>query len=158
MTAIVIFFLLSLINVVLQTLKSILTVKATPRVASIMTAIAFAFYYVLMKQLTDFSILETVVVTIIANLIGVSFSMWLLEKIKHDQLWKISVTCKNFNDSELIAMSLRTKQIGYTVIEMQSKPYTLFDIYCETQKQTETVKNILKDKNVKYHYIPVKTL
>lgn len=158
MTAIVIFFLLSLVNVVLQTLKSILTVKATPRVASIMTAIAFAFYYVLMKQLTDFSILETVVVTIITNLIGVSFSMWLLEKIKHDQLWKISVTCKDKDDSIKIALALNIQQIGYTAIEMQSKPYTLFDVYCETQKQTEIVKNILKDKNVKYHYIPVKTL
>lgn len=154
-----VFFLLSLINVILQTAKSILTVKASPRVASLVTAIAFAFYYVMLKQLTDFSILETVIVTIVSNLIGVSVAMWAIEKFKKDQLWKVSVTCLDDNDACVLIEELSEKNIGYTIIDVHGKiaMQYLFDIYCETQKESAEVKEMLDGKKVKYHYVPVKS-
>ena len=48
--ATIIFFICSLINVMLSTLKTILTVKASKGVATIINAITYGFYAIVVKQ------------------------------------------------------------------------------------------------------------
>ena len=86
--ATIIFFICSLINVMLSTLKTILTVKASKGVATIINAITYGFYAIVVKQLASLDLITTVTVTIITNIIGVYVSMWLLERTKKDCLWK----------------------------------------------------------------------
>ena len=77
-----IFFLLNLINVMLSTVKSVLTVKASRLIATLINALAYGYYTIIIKQISNSSIEMVVTVTIITNLIGVYTSLWLLDKFK----------------------------------------------------------------------------
>ena len=95
MVAIIIFTVCSLVNVILSTMKTILTVRSTKVVASVINAVTYGFYAIVVKQLASLDLIVTVIVTIATNLIGVYISMWIMDKMKKDCLWKISVTTKD---------------------------------------------------------------
>jgi hypothetical protein len=147
--ATIIFFICSLINVMLSTLKTILTVKASKGVATIINAITYGFYAIVVKQLASLDLITTVTVTIITNIIGVYVSMWLLEKTKKDCLWKISVTTK---DSTLVE-KLEKFSISYVMNPVQYKKQTYYniDVFSENQKDSSIIENILKEYKVKYN-------
>lgn len=147
--ATIIFFICSLINVMLSTLKTILTVKASKGVATIINAITYGFYAIVVKQLASLNLITTVTVTIITNIIGVYVSMWLLERTKKDCLWKISVTTK---DSTLVE-KLEKFSISYVMNPVQYKKQTYYniDVFSENQKDSSIIENILKEYKVKYN-------
>lgn len=147
--ATIIFFICSLINVMLSTLKTILTVKASKGVATIINAITYGFYAIVVKQLASLDLITTVTVTIITNIIGVYVSMWLLERIKKDCLWKISVTTK---DNTLVE-KLEKFSISYVMNPVQYKKQTYYniDVFSENQKDSSIIENILKEYKVKYN-------
>lgn len=145
----IVFFICSLINVMLSTLKTILTVKASKGVATIINAITYGFYAIVVKQLASLDLITTVTVTIVTNIIGVYVSMWLLEKIKKDCLWKISVTTK---DNTLVE-KLEKFSISYVMNPVQYKKQTYYniDVFSENQKDSSIIENILKEYKVKYN-------
>ena len=145
--ATIVFFICSLINVMLSTLKTILTVKASKGVATIINAITYGFYAIVVKQLASLDLITTVTVTIITNIIGVYVSMWLLEKTKKDCLWKISVTTK---DNTLVE-KLEKFSISYVMNPVQYKKQTYYniDVFSENQKDSSIIENILKEYKVK---------
>ena len=147
--ATIIFFICSLINVMLSTLKTILTVKASKGVATIINAITYGFYAIVVKQLASLDLITTVTVTIITNIIGVYVSMWLLERTKKDCLWKISVTTK---DNTLVE-KLEKFSISYVMNPVQYKNQTYYhiDVFSENQKDSSIIENILKEYKVKYN-------
>lgn len=147
--ATIVFFICSLINVMLSTLKTILTVKASKGVATIINAITYGFYAIVVKQLASLDLITTVTVTIVTNIIGVYVSMWLLEKIKKDCLWKISVTTK---DNTLVE-KLEKFSISYVMNSVQYKKQTYYniDVFSENQKDSSIIENILKEYKVKYN-------
>lgn len=147
--ATIIFFICSLINVMLSTLKTILTVKASKGVATIINAITYGFYAIVVKQLASLDLITTITVTIITNIIGVYVSMWLLERTKKDCLWKISVTTK---DNTLVE-KLEKFSISYVMNPVQYKKQTYYniDVFSENQKDSSIIENILKEYKVKYN-------
>lgn len=147
--ATIVFFICSLINVMLSTLKTILTVKASKGVATIINAITYGFYAIVIKQLASLDLITTVTVTIVTNIIGVYVSMWLLEKTKKDCLWKISVTTK---DNTLVE-KLEKFSISYVMNPVQYKKQTYYniDVFSENQKDSSIIENILKEYKVKYN-------
>jgi hypothetical protein len=147
--ATIVFFICSLINVMLSTLKTILTVKASKGVATIINAITYGFYAIVVKQLASLDLITTVTVTIVTNIIGVYVSMWLLEKTKKDCLWKISVTTK---DNTLVE-KLEKFSISYVMNPVQYKKQTYYniDVFSENQKDSSIIENILKEYKVKYN-------
>lgn len=147
--ATIVFFICSLVNVMLSTLKTILTVKASKGVATIINAITYGFYAIVVKQLASLDLITTVTVTIVTNIIGVYVSMWLLEKTKKDCLWKISVTTK---DNTLVE-KLEKFSISYVMNPVQYKKQTYYniDVFSENQKDSSIIENILKEYKVKYN-------
>lgn len=147
--ATIVFFICSLINVMLSTLKTILTVKASKGVATIINAITYGFYAIVVKQLASLDLITTVTVTIVTNIIGVYVSMWLLEKTKKDCLWKISVTTK---DNTLVE-KLEKFSISYVMNPVQYKKQTYYniDVFSENQKDSSIIESILKEYKVKYN-------
>ena len=147
--ATIVFFICSLINVMLSTLKTILTVKASKGVATIINAITYGFYAIVVKQLASLDLITTVTVTIVTNIIGVYVPMWLLEKKKKDCLWKISVTTK---DNTLVE-KLEKFSISYVMNPVQYKKQTYYniDVFSENQKDSSIIENILKEYKVKYN-------
>lgn len=147
--ATIIFFLCSLINVMLSTLKTILTVKASKGVATLINAITYGFYAIVVKQLASLDLITTVSVTIITNIIGVYVSMWLLEKVKKDCLWKISITTKD----KTLLNKIENFGIEYTInpVEYKKNTYYSIEVFSESQKDSAIIRNILNEYNVKYN-------
>ena len=157
MVAIIIFTVCSLVNVILSTMKTILTVRSTKVVASVINAVTYGFYAIVVKQLASLDLIVTVIVTIATNLIGVYLSMWLMDKMKKDCLWKISVTTKD----KSIVKKIENFDIEYTLSPIQYKKETYYsiEIFSKNQKDSTIVKNILNEYKVKYNVTEItKTL
>lgn len=154
--SIAIFVACSLINVMLSTTKTILTIKSTRGKAAIINAITFGFYAVVIKQLATFPLPLTIAVTIGTNLIGVYSSLYLLDKLKKDDLWKISVTCSN-SDTKQIAENLRKTNISYNITETRNRANKnyIVDIFSKSQFDSLQIKEILEPLDLKYHVIKV---
>ena len=147
------FIALSLINVVLSTVKSILTIKASNFVASLINAVSYAFNSIVIKQLVGFDTTTTIIVVVVTNFIGVWFGKWLLEKFRKDSLWKIEATVDDTQSGKLSCM-LSLRDIPYTVSEVQRNTskgkYYNFGIYSTTQDESSYIKFLLKETNAKY--------
>ena len=157
MVAIIIFTVCSLVNVILSTMKTILTVRSTKIVASIINAVTYGFYAIVVKQLASLDLTVTVIVTIATNLIGVYLSMWIMDKMKKDCLWKISVTTKD----KSIVKKIENFDIEYTLSPIQYKKETYYsiEIFSKNQKDSTIIKNILNEYKVKYNVTEItKTL
>lgn len=157
MVAIIIFTVCSLVNVILSTMKTILTVRSTKVVASVVNAVTYGFYAIVVKQLASLDLTVTVIVTIATNLIGVYLSMWLMDKMKKDCLWKISVTTKD----KSIVKKIENFDIEYTLSPIQYKKETYYsiEIFSKNQKDSTIIKNILNEYKVKYNVTEItKTL
>jgi uncharacterized protein YebE (UPF0316 family) len=152
----VIFIIVNLINVMLSTMKSILTVKSTRLVATLINAVSYGFYALIVKQMADYDITTVVVVTIVANLIGVYSSMWILDKFKKDKLWKITIVTSKLS-ADLIALALARNEIGFNQYDIKTKygDSVALDIFSESQETSVIIKRIIGDYSVKYHVIEV---
>ena len=165
---IILFVVLQLVNVVLQTLKSIITVKGTTTQSALMNAIAYGVYTVIVvftageftgNYITDLII--KIAVTMGTNLIGVYISAWILNKFKKDKLWKVESTVSwnyvpniPYNDQKnkflkTLIDKINAQNLSYHYIELPNRKF-LFSFYCKTQKESLALKEILKDYNAKY--------
>lgn len=153
MVNLLLFFGLSLVNVILSTIKSILTIKASNFSASLINAISYAFNAIVIKQIAIFDTTTTIAVVIVTNFVGVWFSKWLLEKLRKDSLWKIEATVDDTQSGKLSCM-LALRDIPYTVSEVQrntsEQKYYNFGIYSTSQDESSYIKFLLKDTHAKY--------
>lgn len=146
---IIIFAILQLVNVMLNTAKAVLTIKANKLVASIANAVTYGFYTIIVQWTAKTDLSITIPITIITNLIGVYISLLILEKIKKDKLWKITISIpkEHYNN---VKDYLITKNLGFIEYETNNKNYKVFDIFSHTQKDSEEVKKIVSKYNAKY--------
>lgn len=146
-----IFFLMQFINVVLSTMKTVLTVKANAHVAMLINTATYTFYSGVVKLLTDQPMIVVLVTTFITNVIGVYLAMYILKKTRKDVLWKIEVTVPTEDCSEVHAC-----EVPHNYIPVGK--YTVFNFYCETQKESAVVKKIVNKHNAKYFVAESKNL
>jgi len=157
MKLLIIFIILNICNVILQTVKSICTVKCGKTVAAIVNAVAFGLYtVVIVFTNADLPLMQKVLVVALSNLIGVYVVKWLEEKKRKEMLWKVEFTVLGKNTSA-VANLLDLAHIPHNYIENVGK-YTIFNTYCATQKQSESVKEIIKEYNAKYFVSETKEL
>lgn len=153
------YIIFNILNVIIQTIKSIVTIKCNKWVASITNAVAYGLYtYIVVLTASDLELWFKILVTALANLIGVFIVKWIEEKKRKDKLWKIEVTLpRRFKTSidELLTIS----NIPHNIVEVQSLGnYVLVNCYCATQKQSKTLKEILNNKGAKYFVTETKIL
>lgn len=156
---IIVFSIITLINVMLSTAKSILTVKSSRKVAAWINAISYGFYAMVVKQMSTVSVEVVVIVTVIANLIGVYFSMWLLDKFKKDVFWKITIIPEN-SAFQNIKKELVENKLGFNEYEVNTKygDQKALDVFSENQESSKKIKEILKrNGRVKYHISEIGT-
>lgn len=157
MKLLIIFIILNICNVILQTVKSICTVKCEKTVAAIVNAVAYGLYtVVIVFTNADLPLMQKVLVVALSNLIGVYVVKWFEEKQRKEMLWKVEFTVLAQN-TKTIADILSLAHIPHNYIENVGK-YTIFNAYCSTQKQSESVKEIIKEYNAKYFVSETKEL
>ena len=149
---------LNVINVIIQTVKSIATVKCGKTVAALVNALAYGLYTFVVIYMTIDGLNIWVKAGIIAacNLIGVWVVKYFEEKARKEKLWKVEATVLRGWTNELHA-KLVEAEISHNYLENVGK-YTLFNVYCETQKQSAKAKVILNQYDAKYFVSESKSL
>lgn len=150
------FIIFNIINVIIQTVKSIVTIKCNKWVASITNAIAYGLYtYIVVLTASDLDLWFKIAVTAGANLVGVFIVKWIEEKKRKEMLWKIEFTVKT-NFAKNVDKLLSVAKIPHSYIEIGN--HTIFNAYCSTSKESESVKEIIKKYNAKYFVSETKIL
>lgn len=151
------FIILNILNVIIQTVKSIATVKCGKGVAAVVNAVAFGLYTIVTVYLMcELDLYLKAGIVALCNLIGVYVVKWCEEKARKDKLWKVEMTVRDYQTKKL-AKALDDLSIPYNYIENVGK-YSIFNIYCATQKQSATVKAIGAECEAKYFVTETKTL
>ena len=131
MNVLILFSLLTVVNVIFSTIKSIVTIKSGKTVASLISAGYYGYYnVVLIYTVADFPLWQKVVVTFLANLIGVWLVKWGEEKARKDKLWKIEATINKAEDWEKLISKLKNYKIPCNYIDIDK--YILINCYCAT--------------------------
>ena len=156
MNTILLFALCTAVNVILSTIKSILTVKGGKLSASFINALTYGFYsYVIVLTSADgMPIWLKMAITAICNFVGVYLVKWIEEKARKDKLWKVELTVPT-KYTNTIDFDLH--DVPHSYIELSDK-HTLFNFYCATQKESAKVKAIANRYEAKYFVAESKNL
>ena len=157
MTFLITFIILSIINVVFSTIRSITTIKSGKTVASLISGGYFAFYNImLIYTVADFPMWEKCLITFICNVIGVWIVKFCEEQMKKDKLWKVEASILNGHKEDVKTLLIKA-DIPFNYIEGIGK-YTIFNVFCATQEHSTAVKEILKAYKAKYFVSETKIL
>ena len=143
------FILLNITNVIIQTIKSLVTVKCGKTMAALVNAVAYGLYtIVVIYTVCNLPLYLKALIVAICNLIGVYVVKLIEERARRDKLWKVETTV-SAEYTENLCSVLNYSHIPYNYILNIGK-YTIFNIYCETQRESVVVKRILEQYNAKY--------
>lgn len=149
----IIFIILNIVNVIIQTIKSIATIKCGKGMAALVNAVAYGLYtVVVVYTVCDLPLWLKVLVVGVCNLVGVFFVKWGEEKARKNKLWKIEAT---FNREYLDTIH-KSVAIPHSYIDIGS--HVIFNFYTENKRQSAIVANIVKKYNGKYFASESKTL
>ena len=143
---VIVFCICSLINVILSTLKTLIMVNAGRGSAIVINAVCYGFYTLVVKQLSAVDYITAVVVTILANIVGVWVSYKIMDLFKKDKLWRITVTLKTLEEHSSCVEELTKYNIGFTRVNDSLS----IDIYSYNQTESAVIKNILSNYKHKY--------
>lgn len=143
----IVFIFANIANVIIQTVKSICTVKCGKGVAALVNAIAYGFYtYIIVLTNANLPLLYKCLIVAFCNLIGVYVVKYFEEKARKDKLWLVKITIP-IENQEKVKKLLEIHNIPNTYYDL--KKYFVFDCFCEKQKDTEKVLNICQKFNGK---------
>lgn len=148
------FIILNIFNVIIQTVKSIATVKCGKSVASVINAVAYGLYTIVtVYMLCDLDLWLKALIVALCNLVGVFVVKFFEEKARKDKLWKVEATipAKYTN-----AVDFDLKDVPHNYINIGD--YTIFNFYCATQADSLKVKNIINQYEAKYFVSESKSL
>ena len=157
MKLLMIFIAFNALNVVIQTIKSIATIKCGKTMAAIVNAIAYGLYtYIVILTMIDLPLWEKVLVVALCNFVGVWVVKYFEEKMRKDKLWEVKTTI-HAPYTESLHAELNKANIPHNYIENIGK-YTIFNLYCETQADSKKAKEILDYHKAKYFVSESKNL
>jgi uncharacterized protein YebE (UPF0316 family) len=145
----ILFIALNVVNVIIQTVKSIATIKCGKILAALINAIAYGLYtVVVVYTVCDLPLWLKVVIVGVANLIGVYIVKYFEEKARKDKLWKVEATV-SAQYAERLHNELSTVKLSHNYIDNIGK-YVIFNVYCETQADSIKAKTLLDYYHAKY--------
>ena len=148
MNAILIFAIVTVVNVTLSTIRSLCTIKGGKWLSAITNAICYGFYplIVMLTAKGTVDIIVNMSITAVANFICVWLIKFVEEKARKDKLWLVKMTIPK-NNFERVKKDLDNANIPYSWIDIEK--YVIFDAYCSTQKDTQNATSICKIANGK---------
>ena len=152
-----VFIVLNILNVIIQTVKSIATVKCGAWAAAITNAVAYGLYTVVVVYMNanGLGLIWKALIIGLANLVGVYVVKVIEIKNRKDKLWKVEATV-NRTKSSKVQEALSQKGISHNYVH--AGRYTIFNCYCATQNESMIVKGILNEYEAKYFATESKTL
>ena len=127
----IMFIVLSIINVVFSTIRSLVVNNGGKVWASLLSGGYFAFYNIMMLYtVADFPMWQKCIITFVCNVVGVFVVKWGEEKARKDKLWKVEATVPA-NLADNLRFHLDQRNIPYNYIDINK--YVIFNCYCETK-------------------------
>lgn len=137
------FVLITIINVVASTIKSIITVKGNALTASLTNAIYYSLYcYVMIFTVQgNLPIWAKAAITFGCNFIGVFLVKWFEAKSRKEKLWllKMTIPARFFDSAKKL---LTEKDISFTYYTFPN--FTVFDCFCANSAETANATEICK--------------
>lgn len=142
----IVFVILNAVNVIIQTVRSLATIKCKKFAAACVNALAYGLYtVVVVYTVCDLPLWWKVVIVAVCNFIGVFFVKLFEEKFRKDKMWKVESTVPKVAD---IIQSAKLLNIPLNYIDIEK--FYLVNFYCATQQDSEIVKQWLKAHDAKY--------
>ena len=157
MKLLMLFIVMNVLNVIIQTIKSIATIKCGKTAAAAINALAYGLYtYIIVLTNCDLPLLAKCLIVASANFVGVWVVKFFEEKARKDKLWKVEATVPKYM-TEVVDEVLNDGAIAHNYIENIGE-YSIFNIYCPTQIESLRVREILEASGAKYFVSESKTL
>ena len=151
------FVVLNIVNVIIQTVKSLCTVKCGKGVAALVYAYAYGLYTIVtIYLLCDLDLWVKAGFVALCNLVGVYVVKWIEEKARKDKLWKVELTVRA-DKTEILKRELDELNLPFKYFEGIGK-YTEVNVYCATQKDSAFVRELVKRHKAKFFVTESKNL
>lgn len=150
------FIALNVINVILQTIKSLLTNKGGKWSAAIGNAVAYGVYTVLLVYMTcQLSLWAKVFIVGGCNLVGVYVVKFAEEKMQKDKLWKVELTVNKLDQTALFR-ELKDQGISFNTCIINK--WAIFNCFCQTKAESHIVRETAKKYDAKFFASEAKIL
>ena len=150
------FIVMNVLNVIIQTIKSIATIKCGKTAAAAINALAYGLYtYIIVLTNCDLPLLAKCLIVASANFVGVWVVKFFEEKARKDKLWKVEATVMA-DQAEKVKWQFENRNIPYNYIDIGK--YVIFNAYCQYQFESAKVREILNEYNAKYFVSESKSL
>lgn len=148
----ILFIVCTFANVVLSTIKSVMTIKGGKINAAVWNALAFGLYsyIVVLTATADISTFGKVAITMGCNLVGVYGVKLVEEKLRKDRLWKLEMTISNGEygfAAPAMHGALNAANIPNNYVE--AGKYAIFNCFCATKADTAKALEIGKTFSAK---------
>lgn len=149
MNLLILFIILNIANVIIQTVKSIMTIKCGKFLAALANAVAFGLYtFVLIYMTADgINIWAKAIIVAICNFIGVYVVKALETKMEKERMWKVEIAIPADNNPFDIHRQL--EQCGIPNNFNTLGNYHIYNCYCMRKRNTETCWAIARKYNGK---------
>ena len=147
------FVILNFVNVLINTARSLTTVKGGKWIASLMNAICYGYYTVIIVITATYEIplVLKIIAVAIVNFIGV-FTI----KFCEEKMWIYNATAKMSTKEILdVVALLKYAKVKVLYMKVADELYTL-QIFSNTQKESEMITSILNRYAIKYCAIETK--
>lgn len=147
------FVILNFLNVLINTARSLTTIKGGKWVASIMNAVCYGYYTIIIVITATYEmpLLMKCIAVAVVNFVGVFTIKFCEEKFTKDKRWIIMATAKvsdnAIKDVAEKLTDLNIRLLYSTVIE--DRLYSL-QIFSRNSKETTMIKAILDNYDIKY--------
>lgn len=154
----IIFIILNIVNVTLCTVEKICAVKCGKVISALVSALTFGVYTIVLVYMScDLNLFLKAGIVAGCNLIGVFTVKAIQEKMRKDKMWKIEVTVNNSLKRIKMERALKQLHIPYNCVNTCSN-WMIFNIFCQTQKDSAKVKEIISKYDCKYFVTETKEL
>jgi len=143
------FIVATLINVVLSTLKSVITVKGGRLIASVVNAIAYGFNTICIKSISNVELWIALVVTVLSNLVGVYIALTILKKFEKERLWKVTISLP-IESLESFKSDLKLYQLGFIAYETSYDKYKVVDVFSHGKSESRCLRQLISKYDAKY--------
>ena len=154
------FVILNFVNVLINTARSLTTVKGGKWIASCMNALCYGYYTVIIviTATYDIPLVLKIIAVAIVNFVGVFCIKLGEEKIQKEKLWIYNATAKMSTKEILdVVALLKLANIKVLYMKVADELYTL-QVFSNTQKESEMIKSILDNYSIKYCAVETKEI
>lgn len=153
MNLLLLYIVLCFVNVVLQTVKSLCTIRCSTFVSACVNAIAYGLYtYVIVFTNSEgLSLFTKALICAGTNFMGVYIANWLFGKIFARPIkWKVEVSMPNI-DAPAFIENLKNNNLEYYTCG-HYEDWTSYAVFCPTIADSKKLRNILPN-TVKYNIV-----